>query len=113
MKSVLEIIPIALFFIVYKMKGTTVSLGGWEYQIDGILTATAVLMVATVIQVIATYLLTREVEKRLLWLVAVVLAFGGLTLIYRDGAFIQWKPTIFNWTLAVVFSASQFIGKRT
>ena len=26
--------------------------------------------------------------------------------------FIQWKPTIFNWVLALVFGASQFIGEK-
>ena len=26
--------------------------------------------------------------------------------------FIQWKPTIFNWVLAVAFGASQFIGSK-
>jgi intracellular septation protein len=112
MKQLLELVPIALFFIVYNMKGDTITIGTWEHQIDGILTATAVLMVATVIQVIITYILTRELEKRLIWLMLAVLGFGGLTLVYRDGAFIQWKPTIFNWGMAVVFAGSQFIGKK-
>jgi intracellular septation protein len=26
--------------------------------------------------------------------------------------FIQWKPTIFNWALAVAFGGSQFIGDK-
>jgi intracellular septation protein len=112
MKQLLELVPIALFFIIYNMKGDTITIAGWEHEVDGILTATAVLMVATVIQVIITYILTRELEKRLLWLMVAVLGFGGLTLVYRDGAFIQWKPTIFNWGMAIVFGASQFIGKK-
>ena len=41
-----------------------------------------------------------------------VLVFGGATLAFRNQAFIQWKPTIFNWVLAVVFGASQFIGDK-
>jgi len=82
MKQVLEFIPIALFFIVYKLDGESVSVAGWEYQFDGIFSATAVLMIATGLQVAITYALTRELEKRLLWLMLAVMLFGGLTLFF-------------------------------
>ena len=112
MKQLLEFLPIALFFIVYQLKGESISLGGWEYTFDGIFSATAVLMAATVLQVAVNYALTGELEKRLLWLLLAVLVFGGATLAFRNQAFIQWKPTIFNWVLALVFGASQFIGDK-
>ena len=112
MKQLAEFVPIALFFIVYQLKGESVSLGGWEYTFDGIFTATAVLMVATLLQVIITYAITREFEKRLMWLLLAVVVFGGATLVFRNQMFIQWKPTIFNWALAVAFGASQFIGDK-
>jgi intracellular septation protein len=41
-----------------------------------------------------------------------VFVFGGATLFFRNQMFIQWKPTIFNWALALAFGASQFIGKK-
>jgi len=112
MKQLLEFVPIALFFIVYQLKGESISLGGWEYTFDGIFSATAVLMAATVLQVVVTYALTREFEKRLLWLLLAVMVFGGATLLFRNQMFIQWKPTIFNWVLAAAFGASQFIGDK-
>ncbi|MEM9256084.1 MAG: inner membrane-spanning protein YciB [Pseudomonadota bacterium] len=112
MKQLLEFIPIALFFIVYQMRGEQITIGSWQYEFDGIFSATAVLMVATVIQVGITYLMTRELEKRLLWLMAAVLLFGAATLVFRNQAFIQWKPTIFNWALALGFGASQLIGDK-
>lgn len=112
MKQLAEFVPIALFFIVYQLKGESISLGGWEYTFDGIFTATAVLMVATVVQVIVTYAITREFEKRLIWLLLAVIVFGGATLVFRNQMFIQWKPTIFNWALALAFGASQFIGDK-
>lgn len=112
MKQLLEFVPIALFFIVYQLDGESVSLGAWEYQFDGIFSATAVLMVATIAQVAVTYALTREFEKRLIWLLLAVLVFGGATLFFRNQAFIQWKPTIFNWALALAFSVSQFVGDK-
>ena len=112
MKQLLEFIPIALFFIVYQLKGESIAMGSWQYTFDGIFTATAVLMAATVLQVIISYLLTGEFEKRLLWMLMAVLVFGGATLLFRNQMFIQWKPTIFNWVLALIFGASQFIGDK-
>jgi intracellular septation protein len=112
MKQLAEFLPIALFFIVYQLDGETVSLADWQYQFDGIFSATAVMMIATVLQVIITYALTREIEKRLIWLLLAVLVFGGATLFFRNQLFIQWKPTIFNWVLALAFGTSQFIGDK-
>ncbi len=112
MKQIAEFLPIALFFIVYQLKGTSIELAGWEYTFDGIFSATAVLMIATLTQVVLTYAFTRTLEKRLMWLLLAVLVFGGATLIFRNQMFIQWKPTIFNWALALAFGASQFIGDK-
>jgi len=112
MKQLAEFVPIALFFIVYQLSGESISLGSWEYTFDGIFSATAVLMAATVLQVAGTYALTREFEKRMLWMLLAVLVFGGATLFFRNQVFIQWKPTIFNWALAIAFGGSQFIGDK-
>jgi intracellular septation protein len=112
MKQLLEFIPIALFFITYQLKGESITVGSWDYTFDGMFSATAVLMIATVLQVVTTYALTREFEKRLMWLLLAVMVFGGATLIFRNQMFIQWKPTIFNWALAVAFGGSQFIGDK-
>ena len=112
MKQLAEFVPIALFFIVYQLKGEQISLAGWEYTFDGIFSATAVLMIATTLQVGITYAITREFEKRLLWMLLAVVVFGGATLLFRNQMFIQWKPTIFNWALALAFGASQFIGDK-
>lgn len=112
MKQLAEFVPIALFFIVYQFDGQSVSLLGWTYHFDGIYSATAVLMIATFLQLVFTYALTRTLEKRLMWLTAAVLIFGGATLFFHNQMFIQWKPTIFNWALALAFGLSQFIGDK-
>ncbi len=113
MKQLAEFIPIALFFIVYQLDGESIALGTWEYHFDGIFSATAVLMGATILQVLFTYAITRRFEKRLMWLLLAVMVFGGATLFFRNQMFIQWKPTIFNWALAIAFIVSQFIGDKT
>ena len=44
---------------------------------------------------------------------ALVVLFGGATLLFHDKAFIQWKPTVVNWLFAAGFLATQFIGSKT
>jgi len=112
MKQLAEIIPLALFFITYQMNGNVVKIGEWQYQFDGIFSATAILIIATVSQVVITRLVTGYLEKRLLWLLAAVCIFGGATLVFRDQTFIQWKPTIFNWVLAILFIGSHFFSEK-
>ncbi len=44
---------------------------------------------------------------------AILVVFGGLTLILRDPVFIKWKPTVVNWLFGATFMGSQFIGEKT
>ena len=113
MQQIAELIPIVLFFVAYRMDGTALSVGGIYYTFDGIYSATAVLMAATVLQVLLTRLMTGHLEKRLLILAAVVLVFGGATLALHDQHFIQWKPTIFNWGLALAFLGTRWWTGRS
>lgn len=112
MKQLLEFIPIALFFVVYQLDGETLRLGSWQYEFDGIFSATTVLIAATAMQVIAARLMSGFWDKRSLWTFVAVAIFGGATLILRDQTFIQWKPTIFNWVLAIAFGGFQLFSDR-
>jgi intracellular septation protein len=112
MKQLAELVPVVIFFLVYQFSGHTLSIADWHYRLDGIYSATLALMIATTLQVLLTRLLTGLVETRLWILLGVVLAFGSATVLLRNQLFIQWKPTIFNWGLAVVFVATEwFSGK--
>ena len=113
MRQILDLIPLILFFIAYKMDGQSLELLGYSHTFDGIFSATAVLMIASTVQVAMIKLLTGSVEKQLLWLFAVVVVAGSATLILRNDLFIQWKPTVFNWGMAIVLLASLFIGKKS
>ena len=112
MKPLTDIIPLLLFFIAYQMQGSSVHIGGWTHTFNGLFSATAVLIAATILQVALTRVLSGRVEKRLWWLLAAVCVFGGATLLLRDKTYILWKPTVFNWVLALVFAGSYFIGQR-
>ena len=113
MKQLLELLPLVLFFGAYQMDGDTLTVGGWSHTFDGIFSAPAVLMISTALTWLASSLLEKRNDKRLMWMTLAVLLFGAATLILRDQRFIQWKPTVFNWVLAAVFLGSQFIGQRT
>ena len=112
MKQLLEFLPLVLFFGAYQMDGEIVTVGSWSHTFDGIFSATAVLMVSSVISWLLASALSRQNQRRLMWMAIAVVVFGAATLILRDQRFIQWKPTVFNWVLAAVFLGSQFVGER-
>lgn len=112
MKQLLEFIPIILFFTVYQFDGETVGILGWTHTIAGIYSATGVLIVSTLVTLPIIYWVSGELEKRLLWTAAAVVVFGGATLAFQNELFIQWKPSIFNWGMALAFGASQVFGSQ-
>lgn len=99
MKLILDFLPILIFFAVYKFT-------------DDLITATAVLIPVTIIQVGVVYWLTKTIEKMALVTLALVIVLGGATILLNDGWFIMWKPTVVNWLFAAVFIGSHYIGDR-
>lgn len=125
MKQLLDFLPIILFFILYKfymdlpapfieavngimpvMQLTPGQPG------DAIYLATFAAIVATVIQVGLGMIVSRKLEKMPLITLALLIVFGGATLLLKDPLFIQWKPTAINWLIGSVFLATQFIGDK-
>ena len=99
MKMLFDFFPVLLFFIVFKMYDIYV--------------ATAVLIVACLVQTVAHRIMHGIFEKSHLITLVLVAFFGGLTLVLQDEMFIKWKPTAINWLFAIVFVGSQFIGEKT
>lgn len=100
MKILLDFLPVIVFFAVYK------------YTND-ILIATAVLIPATVLQMLYSWKVQRKIETMQLVTLGLVVLLGGATLLFQDKAFIQWKPTVVNWLFALGFLGTQFIGNKT
>lgn len=97
-KFMIDLFPLAAFFLTnWFFHGTAHEKFLW---------ATGVLMAATVISVIVTYLLTGTVAKMLLVTALIVGVFGGLTLYFQDEFFLKIKVTIIN----LLFSAVLFGG---
>ncbi|MFM1887513.1 MAG: hypothetical protein RL026_2670 [Pseudomonadota bacterium] len=82
------------------------------YYVGDIYLATQVLMVAMAVLLAADGLLLRKVPRMHVISALLVWSFGAATLLLRSAAFIQWKPTVFLWLVAVVFLGSAFIGAQ-
>ena len=113
MRQILEFLPLVLFFTAYQMDGDVLAVGKWSHRFDGIFSATAVLMISSVASWMLSSVWEKKNDRRLMWMAVAIMIFGAATLIFRDQRFIQWKPTVFNWVLALVFLGSHFIGQRT
>ncbi|MFG5861459.1 septation protein A [Metapseudomonas sp. CR1201] len=112
MKQFIDFIPLILFFIVYKLEPRAVELAGHTYMLGGIFSATAVLIVSSVIVYGTIFLLQRRLEKGQ-WLTLVAcLVFGGMTLAFHSETFLKWKAPVVNWLFALAFAGSHFIGDK-
>lgn len=94
LKLVLEVGPIAIFFLAYRMAPVAEGLDVAERQLEQILFATAVFVPSILVALGASYALTRKLPKMAVITAVVVTVFGGLTLILRDDTFVKMKPTI-------------------
>lgn len=98
MKLLFDFFPILLFFICYKF--------------FGIYPATAVAMIASVLQVVIHRIKHQRYEKMHLISLGLILILGGATLFFHNPWFIKWKPTGIYWLSSLVFLGSSFIGKK-
>ena len=86
-KSLIEIIPLILFFITNA-----------KY---GIIFATKTFVITTLIALIVSYLYFKKVSTPLLITSFLVLIFGGLTIFFKDPTFIKLKPTIVYFLFSI------------
>ncbi|MFQ6022220.1 MAG: septation protein A [Acidiferrobacterales bacterium] len=99
MKLLYDFFPLLLFFTAFKLYDIYV--------------ATAVAIAASFVQVAWHWLKTRRFETPHVTTLAVLIVFGGMTLLFRDDTFIRWKPTIVYAILAAITVGSQILGSKT
>jgi intracellular septation protein len=99
MKLLFDFFPLILMFAAYKM--------------FNIYVATAVAMVASLIQII--YLKARgKPVKPMMWFgLGVIVVMGGLTIFLQNEMFVKWKPTIIFAVMALAIAISQFVFKKS
>ena len=90
MKILIDFFPILLFFGAYKLYDIYVG--------------TAVLMVATLLQMGLIYAMDRKLQAMHKITLLLILAFGSLTLALHDERFIKWKPTVLYAAVALALA---------
>jgi intracellular septation protein len=113
MKLLVDFLPIILFFIAYKFGGGDYTFNGTIYQVEGIYAATAVMIVATILQVAYTKVFLKKIERAHIITLVLVVALGGLTIWLQNPNFIMWKPTAVNWLFALVFIGVHLVTGKT
>ena len=99
-KFLFDLLPIILFFVAYKF-----------YDI---FTATAVAIIATLLQITYVFIKNKTVEKVLLFNGAMITILGGLTILLQDKMFIMWKPSIIYWCFSIALLFSNYVlNKKT
>lgn len=99
MQLLFDFFPVIAFYLTYQVT-------------RDMFVATAVIIVAVIAQTAWQWFRHRKVSKMALTSGALVLVFGGLTLLIHDKAFIQWKVSVVNWLFAAAFLASRFFGDK-
>ncbi len=96
-KILIDIGPLAVFFIFYTKSGLQASI--------------LPLMIATVIAVLFSYILEKKIPIMPTVGAGIVLIFGGLTIYFDNEVFIKMKPTIINLVFAVILYGGMLIKK--
>ncbi|HAD31633.1 MAG TPA: septation protein A, partial [Methylophaga sp.] len=74
---------------------------------------TAVMMVATLLQVLYGLLRHGKVERQHLITFILVMVLGGATLWLQNPEFVMWKPTAVNWLFALAFIGARVFTDKT
>lgn len=118
-KLFFDLFPVLLFFAAYRLGLSdpqfalntldALHVRGIGERQAPILLATCAAIVATLAQTSWLWLRYHRVEKMMLFTLALMIVFGGATLVFHDPQFIQWKLTIFYWTFALVLAVSNWV----
>lgn len=98
MQFVLEYAPIILFFVAYKLKD--------------IYFATGIAIGASIAAIGYAYFVQKKVSA-MQWLsLAIIIVFGGATLLLHDETFIKWKPSALYAALALTLLIGKLFFRR-
>jgi intracellular septation protein len=127
MKFLFDLLPVILFFIVFKwgeghadsaqalatqyLSGLVAG-GAPNAEQSPILLATAVAILVTIGQIAYILARGRKVDTMLWVSLAIITVFGGATIYFHNETFIKWKPTVLYWCIAGAFLLSQAVWKK-
>lgn len=98
MKFLFDLFPVILFFAAFKF--------------FGIYVATAVAIVATLLQIGWVKFRHGKVDNMLIASGIIIVVFGGATLLLHDETFIKWKPSVLYWLFGIGLSVASLLFKK-
>lgn len=98
MKFLFDLFPVILFFVAFK--------------VYDIFVATAVAMAAAIVQIGWLWFRHHQVDKMMWANLAIIVIFGGATLVSQNETFIKWKPTVLYWLIATVLLVSSLVFRK-
>ena len=98
MKWLVDLFPIVLFFVAFKLAGIYV--------------ATGVAIVATLLQIGWLHVRHGKVEPMQWISLVVIVFFGGATLVFHDETFIKWKPTVLYWLFGITLLVAELVFRK-
>ena len=97
MKFLLDLLPLALFFTVFKL--------------SNIYNATLAAIAATFLAVGISWIWLRKVEPMQWFTLGLLIVLGGATILFKDETFIKFKPSVVYWGMAIALLVSHFTKK--
>ncbi|MCB0882469.1 MAG: septation protein A [Thermoleophilia bacterium] len=128
MKLLFDLLPVALFFAVFKYAdahkawaasfatahlGFMVSGGTVGEKEAPVLLATVVVIAATALQVLYLRLRKQEIPKMLWVSLGLIVVLGSLTIYLKSETFIKWKPTLLYWAFAAVIALAPWVAGKS
>ena len=99
MKFLLDFGPIVLFFIVYKYYG--------------LYAAIYAMIASTFVQIMYSRVTTGKFVTSQVLTFALLVVFGGISIVLRDPAFVMWKVSVLYVIFAAVLIGSNYVGSKT
>lgn len=110
MKMLLELGPVAAFFIGYiKLKDQVFTFGGTEYA--GFIVVTAAFIPLMLVSTGILWALTGKLSKMQIMTVVLVVVFGGLSVWLNDDRFFKMKPTMIYALFAAILGFGLLRGE--
>jgi intracellular septation protein len=98
-KFLLDFGPIVLFFIVYKYYG--------------LYAAIYAMIASTFVQIMYSRVTTGKFVTSQVLTFALLVVFGGISIVLRDPAFVMWKVSVLYVIFALVLIGSNYVGSKT
>lgn len=122
MKLLFDLFPVILFFGAYHVGAANPAFAESVLSAlgivlhtgnkPGVFLATVVAIVATFLQIGWVWFRHRKVDAMLWVSLALIVVFGGATLLLQNETFIKWKPTVLYWLFALALGLAPVLFER-